>query len=311
MKVVVLGANGFIGTRLVDRLIESGRDVKVLTRSQGKTKNLKAEMFVGDLRDPQLDVDGLLDGCEVVFNCAGEINNVALMHELHVAATSRLLEAISRKATADNKIHWVQLSSVGAYGSVPEVERIVTEETEVNPKGEYEVTKTAADEKIISLSKGGGFTFSILRPSNVFGAGMPNNSIRQLIGIVRRRLFFYVGINEPIVTYVHVDDVVSALILCGFDKRASGEIFNISNDCSLRELIEGIAHSLSVPVPFLRIPKVLIRSAVTVLSVVTKGMITQERVNALTSRTRYPTTKLKQKLNFEPEKYVPEYIAKI
>jgi nucleoside-diphosphate-sugar epimerase len=233
------------------------------------------------------------------------------MHELHVASTSRLLKAVTRKTTVNNKIHWVQLSSVGAYGSVPDVDRIVTEETEVNPKGEYEVTKTIADTNIISMANEDDFTFSILRPSNVFGLNMPNNSIRQLIGIVRRRLFFYIGSNEPVVTYVHVDDVVSALILCGFDERARGEIFNISNDCSLRELIEGIAHTLSVPVPSLRVPKIFVRYLVAVLSFFTKGLITQERVNALTSRTRYPTTKLKQKLDFTPEKYVPEYIAKI
>jgi nucleoside-diphosphate-sugar epimerase len=221
------------------------------------------------------------------------------------------LKAVTRKTTVNNKIHWVQLSSVGAYGSVPDVDRIVTEETEVNPKGEYEVTKTIADTNIISMANEDDFTFSILRPSNVFGLNMPNNSIRQLIGIVRRRLFFYIGSNEPVVTYVHVDDVVSALILCGFDERARGEIFNISNDCSLRELIEGIAHTLSVPVPSLRVPKIFVRYLVAVLSFFTKGLITQERVNALTSRTRYPTTKLKQKLDFTPEKYVPEYIAKI
>ena len=311
MKVLVLGANGFIGARLVERLIEEAHDVKILTRSQGKTKNLKAKIFVGDLRDPLLDLDDLLGGCEVVFNCAGEIHDVELMHELHVESTNRLLKAISRKATDNSRVHWVQLSSVGAYGSVPDVERIVTEETKVNPKGEYEVTKTVADESIISSSREGGFTFSILRPSNVFGPGMPNNSIRQLIGVVRRRLFFYVGFNEPVVTYVHVDDVVSALVLCGFDERAKGEIFNISNDCSLRELIEGIARALSVPTPSLRIPKSFVRFAVTILSVVTKGFITQERVNALTSRTRYPVNKLKEKLDFEPGKYVPEYIADI
>ncbi|PWE44716.1 nucleoside-diphosphate sugar epimerase [Pseudomonas prosekii] len=311
MKVLVLGANGFIGARLVDRLIDSGHDVKVLTRSQGKHKNINTEIFIGDLRDPLLDTSRLLEGCEVVFNCAGEIRNDALMHELHVVATNRMLEAVSKKVAENNSVHWVQLSSVGAYGSVPDVERIVTEETKVSPRGEYEVTKTVADQNILTKSKESAFTFSILRPSNVFGPGMPNNSVRQLIAIVRRRLFFYVGFNEPIVTYVHVDDVVSALLLCGFDKRAEGEIFNISNDCSLRELIEGIARSISVPAPFLRIPKFLIRSAVSILSIFTKGMITQERVNALTSRTRYPTTKLKQKLDFEPKKYVPDYIAKI
>jgi nucleoside-diphosphate-sugar epimerase len=311
MKVLVLGANGFIGSKLVDRLVEGGHDVKVLTRTQGKTPNINTEAFVGDLRDPGLDFFALLEGCEVVFNCAGEIRNEALMHELHVVATQRFLKAISEISTAEKNIHWVQLSSVGAYGSVPNIERIVTEETPVNPKGEYEVTKTLADQSVISMAQESCFTFSILRPSNVFGPGMPNNSIRQLISVVRRKLFFYVGFKDSTATYIHVDDVVSALLLCAFDSRAKGEIFNISNDCSLKEVIGGIAESLSISPPSLRVPEILVRLVVSVASVLTKGLVTQERVNALTARTHYPATKLESLLSFVPERYVPKYIGKI
>ncbi|MEB2625107.1 NAD-dependent epimerase/dehydratase family protein [Pseudomonas sp. YuFO8] len=310
MKVLVLGANGFIGSRLVDRLLEEGHQVRILTRTQGKVSNKNTEAFVGDLKDQNLDFVALLDGCEVIFNCAGEIRNENLMHELHVASTQRFLKAITEQ-TSSQTVHWVQLSSVGAYGSVPNVERIVTEETEVNPKGQYEVTKTLADQCIVSMPKNGQFTFSILRPSNVFGPGMPNNSIRQLIGIVRRRLFFYVGFKDSISTYIHVDDVVSALMLCGFDGRAKGEIFNISNDCPLRDVIAGIAVGVAVSPPKVVLPESLVRLGVSVASVLTKGLITQERVNALTARTRYPFKKIETVLGFVPRKHVPENICDI
>lgn len=311
MKVLVLGANGFIGSKLVDRLMEGGHEVKILTRTPGKVLRANVEAFVGDLRDPDLDFVSLLSGCEVVFNCAGEIRNEALMHELHVASTQRFLEAIAGQSTAQNNIHWVQLSSVGAYGSVPNVERIVTESTEVNPKGQYEVTKTLADQCITAMSKNNAFTFSILRPSNVFGPSMPNNSIRQLISIVKRRLFFYVGFKNSVATYIHVDDVVSALMLCGFDNRAKGEVFNISNDCLLKEVMEGIAESLAVPAPRIKLPESLVRLAVSVVSLLTKGLVTQERVNALTARTRYPYTKIETTLGFVPGKYVPKHIGDV
>lgn len=311
MKVLVLGANGFIGSKLVDRLIEGGHEVKILTRTSGKVLRVNVEAFVGDLRNPDLDFASLLNGCEIVFNCAGEIRNEALMHELHVASTQRFLEAIAEQSTDQNNIHWVQLSSVGAYGSVPNVERIVAEDAEVNPKGQYEVTKTLADQCIIFMSKNNKFTFSILRPSNVFGPSMPNNSIRQLIGIVKRRLFFYVGFKNSISTYIHVDDVVSALMLCGFDSRAKGEVFNISNDCLLREVMEGIAESLAVPAPWIKLPESLVRLVVSVASLVTDGLVTQERVNALTARTRYPYTKIEKTLGFVPGKYVPKHIGNV
>ncbi|MFU2328102.1 NAD-dependent epimerase/dehydratase family protein [Pseudomonas sp. NFX98] len=310
MKALVLGANGFIGTKLVHRLIEDGHQVRILTRTQGKIPSENTEVFVGDLKDPNLDFVALSNGCEVIFNCAGEIRNDDLMHELHVASTERFLKVLA-ESTAARPVHWVQLSSVGAYGSVPNVERVVTEETQVNPKGQYEVTKTLADQCIVEMSSSGRFTYSILRPSNVFGPAMPNNSIRQLAGIVRRRLFFYVGFNNSIATYIHVDDVVSALLLCGFDGRAKGEIFNISNDCSLREVIGGLASGFSVPAPRLVIPEFVVRLGVSVAALLTKGLITQERVNALTARTRYPYTKIERVLGFVPKKHVPENICDI
>lgn len=310
MKVLVLGANGFIGTKLVHRLIEDGHQVRILTRNLGKVPSADVEVVVGDLKDPSLDLIELLGDCRVVFNCAGEIYNESLMHELHVASTQRFLKVLTEESTAQ-RVHWVQLSSVGAYGSIPNVERVVTEETEVNPKGQYEITKTLADQCIVQMSSGGRFTYSILRPSNVFGPAMPNNSIRQMASIVRRRLFFYIGSNESIATYIHVEDVVSALMLCGFDERAKGETFNISNDCSLKSVIEGLADGLSVPAPRMVIPEFIVRMGLTVAAVLTRGLITQDRVNALTARTRYPFTKIERVLGFVPTRYVPEHIGDV
>lgn len=313
MKILILGANGFIGAPLLKKVISLGHDIRVLSRKSGGEYPKAVEVVQGDLLNEQLDCDRLVASCDVVFNCAGELRNEQMMPALHVDSTARLLDALTRRLriNPDDRCHWVQLSSVGAYGPAPRVDRVVTEETPPNPVGVYEVTKTQADELVISVAQTPGLTFSILRPSNVYGPNMPNNSLRQLAAFVRRRIFFYVGFKRPIATYIHVEDVVTALLMCGFKEEAKGQIFNISNDCFMDEVINGLARSMHVSPPFLKLPEFLVRFAVFCVAKTGLVPVTQERVDALMVRTRYPIEKLERELGFVPQYSVPVTIGEI
>lgn len=310
MKVLVLGANGFIGKAFVERLIGYGVPVRALTRTVLKDFKGSVEIRVGDLTSKDFDFEALLHGCDIIVNCAGETRDDALMHALHVQATVNLLEAVKCLCRAGKQIHWIQLSSVGAYGSSRE-SRVVTEETPTNPSGTYEVTKTKADTLIMACNENFGFSYTILRPSNVFGRNMTNESLRQLGRIVKKRVFFFVGFSPSIATYIHVDDVVSALYLCVIDSRAKGHIFNVSNDCKLKELIAGIAEALGVPSPRLTLPERPVRIALAVVAMLFKLPVTQKRIDALVRRTTYPTDKLYNVLGFSPKKTVSTAIREI
>lgn len=63
-------------------------------------------------------------------------------------------------------------------------------------------------------------------------------------------LFFLCGAPGSVSTYVHVDDVVEALLLCAFEERAKNQIFNISNDCTQESLVEAMAGLQGVSPPF-------------------------------------------------------------
>ena len=310
MKILILGANGFIGAPLLKEVLAQGHKVRVLTRREGRAYPGDVEVFKGDLTSNTLDVDTLVSDCDIIINCAGEIRNEHLMRELHVNATQRLLGAIARRLTQSSQhCHWVQLSSVGAYGPAPGQRRVVTEDTQPNPVGMYEITKTEADSIVVNAADQEGFTYAILRPSNVYGPGMPNNSIRQMASFVREHIFFYVGFERSVATYIHVNDVVTALMLCAFKKDACGQIFNISNDCYFDEVINGLADSMAVSRPFVKLPELLIRAVVASLGKIIKLPITQERIDALTVKTWYPTYKLKSQLGFSPQCSVPKTIG--
>ena len=315
MKFFVTGGNGFIGRRLVEQLSRQGHNLKVLSRHSDSILSSGVQAVRGDLTSDSHSLDKLVDGCEIIFHCAGEIRNEAAMKSLHVDGTQRLMDAVLKQAKLTGKaIHWVQLSSVGAYGppaGAASSERIVTEDTLLQPVGEYEVTKTLSDKLIIEASEGDLITYSIIRPSNVFGFGMPNESLFSLGEMVRRGLFFYIGKPGAIATYVHVSDVVEVLLRCCKDQRAKGEIFNISNDCLLEEMINGIADAHGVDHPRFRLSEKLMRTVVKTVGKIVPLPLTDKRINAIVVRTKYPCDKLKQKLNFVPKVSVPSALGEV
>jgi nucleoside-diphosphate-sugar epimerase len=311
--VCVTGGAGFIGQRLVNGLEISGIDIRLLTRVK-RASTTQKQYFVADLADKNIMLDGFLDGVSVVYHCAGEIKNTALMHVLHVDGIRRLLDAVNSQIKATNKpIHWVQLSSVGAYGPpivLASELRTVTEETECKPQGEYEVTKTLADELVMQLAATEPlFSYTILRPSNVIGVSMPNQSLRSLVNMIKKRLFFYINSRSAVATYIHVDDVVAALMLCGTDLRAKGQVFNLSNDCALSEIVSAVAKDAGLKSPHLCMPEMPLRILVKLLSPILRIPITQGRIDALVRRTNYPHTKITEMLGFVPEFDIPSAVA--
>jgi nucleoside-diphosphate-sugar epimerase len=306
MKALVTGANGFIGRSLTKRLVNDGFIVRVLSRSKAKHQLDNVDVIYGDLASGEDDLFNIAVGCDVIFHCAGEINDQHKMQALHVEGTKKLIDAINKSIDLDGKPkHLIQLSSVGAYGPSikPNQARVVTEECECNPEGEYEITKTLSDQLIINSSH----TYTILRPSNVVGLFMKNQSFRGLLSFIKKRQFFFIGSKSSIATYIHVDDVVEALVLCALDKRAKNQIFNLSNDCKLIDIANSVALSYCLQGHFLCLPEKPLRWLVWLFSKFFRLPLTNARIDSLVSKTTYPSTKIKDVLGFSPVRSIPDF----
>jgi nucleoside-diphosphate-sugar epimerase len=189
------GATGFVGSKLLYKLIEIGCNVKVLTRNKNTTLSKNVRTYVGDLTDQNSNLSAFIKDCDIFFNCAGEKNNHTKMRSLHVNGTQNLLDKLRHEAAISNKkIHWIQLSSCGAYGSLPkenlEVKRIVTESSKTKPTNEYERTKTESDELVIKASTDQLILYTILRPSNIIDNIAKDTSINKLIKLLNLGFFF-------------------------------------------------------------------------------------------------------------------------
>jgi nucleoside-diphosphate-sugar epimerase len=104
---------------------------------------------------------------------------------------------------------------------------------------------------------------------------------------------------------VHLDDVVDALILCGTDTCAQGQLFNLSNDCALSHMVGMIAQTSGIKPPNVCVPELPLRLFVKLIPTLAWIPLTQDRIDALVRHTYYPTNKLGDVLGFVPKRDIP------
>jgi nucleoside-diphosphate-sugar epimerase len=301
--VCVTGASGFIGRKLIEALADKNWQLRVLSRRLDNQFSDNVQIFLGDLTDPRYCPKDFLKDCDILFHCAGEIKNIEKMNLLHIDGTQKLITSVQKEVSLSGKIfHWIQLSSCGAYGPPPgknvEIYREIYETTETAPVNEYERTKTRSDELVIAAS-GSNLFFTILRPSNVIGASMKHNSFHTLIKFVNSGYFFFIGRKDAVATYVHIDDVVKAMMLIAINPKSRNEIFNISSDCSWIELINKISSTLNVKTLPFRVPYKVIHPVLFLLKFFMGKFIHIPQLSTFASRTTYSTKKIETYLGFE------------
>jgi nucleoside-diphosphate-sugar epimerase len=144
----------------------------------------------------------------------------------------------------------------------------------------------------------GGFSCSVLRPSNVFGAEMTNQSLFNMIAMIDRGLFFYIGKPGASANYIHVDNVVDGLIRCGTMQQAQGIAYYLSDQCIMEHFVDTLGGALGRSPPWLRIPKLIAQLAGSTLGKIPGFPLTQSRVNALDNRSAYPISHIQQELGY-------------
>ena len=317
MKVAITGGSGFVGKELVRYHLEKRDQVKVLTRYLNRNQDwsTKVELYHLDLLScTPSELNEFVQDIDILYHCAGELYNTNIMDELHVEGTKKLLESVR----STNLTRWVQLSSVGVYGPFPSV--LVDESYTCQPKGIYEITKNISDDLVIAAAKNKQFNCFILRPSIIFGPKMSNNSLFHLIKIIDKGLFFFIGKRGAHANYIHIDNVVHALILCAQCKPKNYiNVYNLSDTLTIEEFVNIITNKLDKPMPRLRFPKLPLLIIILVINSVIKLPLTVNRIKCLTDSTLYNNEKiikqlgynhklsLREGLNQMVEKYLNKY----
>ena len=237
-KAIVTGGAGFIGSHLVDKLIEQGVEVTILDNlSTGKKQNInpKAEFIDCDIfKDTYGDLIFLLNGADTVFHLAAKttvqesIKEPSLYNNVNVVGTLNLLEA----AAAMKVKRFIFSSSSSVYGNakVP-----TSEDHPLNPISPYALNKLIGEQYCKLYSEIYNIDTVCLRYFNVYGDRMNNEGYKLVFPIFKEQILNNKSLTinndgEQRRDFIHVDDIVRANILVAKHKNNfNGDIYNVGN----------------------------------------------------------------------------------
>ena len=290
--IAVTGSTGFIGSSIIKACINAGYRVRVLTRNQVSHALIDdVETHTGDLLTTD-DWSAFVFGVDIIIHTAAELSNPDTMEAINFLAPKKMSEAAD---LAGVKL-WIQLSSVGVYGNVKA--GLVNENNVENPQNLYEITKWRFDDWLKNTRNRRKMFFCILRPSNVYGPEMLNQSLYRLMKNIKNRRFVFLGNSGASANYVHVEDLVKAIMLCMTNPIVYNNTYIVSVWAPIESMIAGLSEGLKANKPILRIPEFLARFLATVLKSFPEWPLTDSRIDALTKRVRYDTAKIEDQLGW-------------
>jgi UDP-glucose 4-epimerase len=252
MKYLVTGGAGFIGSHIVQTLLEQGTSVRVLDNfSTGKRENLeelrqrfdgnRLEVLEGDVRDASR-VEEALRGVEVIFHEAAFVSVPQSMDEpqncfdVNITGTSLLFDS-ARKAGVRRA---VVASSAAVYGESEALPLV--EDTPLQPLSPYAVSKRVKEMYAELFTGSFGLEVVALRYFNVYGPRQrPDSMYAAAVPIFARRLLD----GKPVTIFgdggqtrdlINVRDVVRANLIASEHPDAAGKIFNVCTGIETRLL---------------------------------------------------------------------------
>jgi len=259
-RALVTGASGFIGSHLVEALVEAGASVRAFLRydSRGSLGHLddldpsimaQGDLFQGDVRDGPT-VSRAVAGCDTVFHLAAlvAIPYSYLAPEAYVATnvtgTLNVLEGC-RQTGVERLIH---TSTSEVYGTAQVVP--ITERHQIRPQSPYAASKAAADHLALAYHASFGTPVVVLRPFNTFG---PRQSLRAVIPTIGAQLLVggsvRLGALHPTRDFTFVSDTVRAFITAATAPGVVGRTVQLGTgvEISIEDLAAVVADVTAMP----------------------------------------------------------------
>lgn len=228
--VLVTGATGFLGKRLVKRLVNEGYKVRVFVRKTSCIEVLNrygVETIWGDLGD-QPSVVGAAKGIAIIVHAAAGTSGTAHDSEkATIEGTRNILEAC--KVNGVKKLVYISSCSVYEVAGFAE-NQVVTEEAQIERfplhRGHYSAAKLKAEALVTEGLDRNEYSTVVLRPGTFYGPGA--EVYTPMMGIsFGRRVFVIFGNGEGGLPLVHVDNVVDSIIQCARNNLAENQVFNV------------------------------------------------------------------------------------
>lgn len=264
-KILITGASGFVGARLLERCVNEGLAVSCITRSAsriiphvGAHHITRGFEFADDLSEP-------LRGQDVVVHCAARvhvmkeyaINPLVEFRRINVAGTLHL----AQQAAAAGVKRFIYLSSVKVNGEETFGGSRFTAKDSGRPTDVYAISKDEAEIGLRSLALLSGLEVVIIRPPLVYGAKVQGNFKTMLSAI-------YCGIPLPFAaihnkkSFVALDNLADLLLCCVAHPAAANQTLMVSDDddISTPELLRHVGLLMGRPARLFAAPKMLLHA---------------------------------------------------
>ena len=218
-SVLVTGATGFIGSRLVSALVEKKYSVSTLVRD-GKHTEIKTDEIIGDLTDSSLNFEGKDFDC--VFHLASHTpleKNSKILENVNLNGTKNLFEAINGKTKSV-----IYVSGLGVFGDPGE--KIIDESSPRNPNTKFVKIRLEAEKYLEKKCQDNGIDFSVVYFGDVYGSKGWFYDI--LVKRLQKKSFRLPSGRKYFKGFVNVDDAVGSMIAI-MEKQAFGESFIIAD----------------------------------------------------------------------------------
>ncbi len=241
-KILVTGADGFIGSHLTEHLVRAGHDVRAFVlynsfNSWGWLDESPADIrssldvFAGDIRDPN-GVRTAMRGCDVVLHLAALIAIPYSYHspdtyvDTNVKGTLNVVQA-ARDLEVQRVVHTSTSEVYGTARFVP-----ITEEHPLQGQSPYSASKIGADQIATSFQLSFGTPVAVIRPFNTYG---PRQSARAVIPTVITQIAagarqIKLGSTHPTRDFNYVQDTVRGFVAVAQSDAAIGQVINIGSN---------------------------------------------------------------------------------
>lgn len=253
--VFVTGGSGFIGGRLIQRLVRDGHSVRGLARSDAsaaKVRERGAEPVAGDLSDAAAIRAGA-EGCELAFHAAAQLGDWGTREEFERGNVQGTQNALSACADAGVR-RFVHVGTEAALlAGQPLVNADETWPLRPDSPALYSSTKAKAERLVLRANRE-GFETVVVRPRFVWGSG-DTTLLPAMTEMVRAGRFAWIGGGHHLTATTHVDNTVEGLVLGAERGRPGNAYFVTDGDpVEFREFVSALLRSQSVAPPSRSIP---------------------------------------------------------
>ncbi len=309
MRVLVTGANGFIGKHLVRKLENRGDDVNIFVRKNGGYgKTNRQNLFLGDITDKNNNtLMDAVNSAEYVFHLIAKTHDFRKTHnssadyfKINVNGTKNLLEACKNSRIK----HFIYFSSIKVMAE--ESLATLDETFSPAPTTPYGQSKLLAENMVLEYGKKYGFKTTSIRLPLVYGPGNKGN-VYKIMKAIDKGLFLMMGLGENRRSMVYVGNVVDAALKIAGNDKADGKVYIVTDgiDYTVKQLYETIAKGLSKQTyPFhfpMSIARLFALAGDISSSVIGKALpFNTDILNKLTDPLVFSSLKLQEELGFKP-----------